>query len=230
VDDNDGADVRPGLAAVEAWLRTADALLCGLNHAFGNRLFSLAVMAPWGDGSASHAAELEGIVAETGRLSELLKLYHLLESSEFALAEATRVSDVVPGALALLAHHPTVRDLPCTVEGNVETPPVLLVPSALVQALLLLLCAAAAHASAGREAAGIHLSYGGDSDWVTIAVETRTSVPSGQAVEVPELPAVRWLLRGTDVTESAALTPEGRLRLELRVATLANLRSREHGG
>ena len=160
---------------------------------------------------------------EIAKLESLLRLYRLLERGEHEPVEAVNVADAVGDALALLAHHPTTRDLACTVTSIGETPPVLLVPSALVHAVLLLLCAATrvAGVAGEREPDGLNLSFGGTVDWVTIAVETRSMVPGGPALDVPELPAVRWILRDASVTESASRTPEGRVRLEMRLVALA---------
>lgn len=226
----DETAVGPAPASAEAsevWLRTANDFLCGLNHALSNRVSTLASVFLGGDTEGSDDDARERLDVETAKVDALLRLYRLLERSEGAPAEPARVDDAVSDALALLAYHPEVRFVACTASGEGDVPPVLLVPSALVHALLVLLCAAAERAGPG--AAGIQVHYSGTPEWVTIAVETRAPVPEGQTVEVEELRAVRWLLRSAAIVEAEARATDGGMRLELRLPTLANLRRRERG-
>lgn len=227
MNESGGHGTALGMAAFEAWLRTADAILCGLNHAFSNRVSALAVVPLIAGRAVRDVTGLERLATETGKLEDLLRLYRLMERGERAPAEPLQVADAVAEALALLAHHPTARDLTCSVAGVAETLPVLVVPSALVHALVLLLCAAADRLDGGAASGGLHLRYSGDPDWVTFVVETHSPVPQGRAVQVPELPVLAWLVRGASVSGSESRTPEGGVRLELRLATLPNVRKGE---
>lgn len=227
-----GTEQAPAAVAVEAWLRTADALLCGLNHALSNRTSGLAIVSLLRDGRPVNAAEVEELSAETAKLNDLLRVYRLLERHDAAQAEPIRVPDAISDALALFAHHPLVRDVACAVSGDADTPPVLLVPAALVHALVLLISAAAVRIDGGARAGGLHLSYAGDSEWVTIVVETQTpawALPEdGPDGRVPELTAIGWLTRGAAVRVAESRSANGALRLEMRLWTLARARTLQH--
>ncbi|MBA4070826.1 MAG: hypothetical protein C0497_03180 [Gemmatimonas sp.] len=232
MDEPLGTTPVPTVQAVEAWLRTADALLCGLNHALSNRVSGLAIISLLREGWQMNAAEVEELTAEMAKLDDLLRLYRLLERHDAAQAEPILVPDAVSDALALFAHHPLVREVTCTVSGDADTPPVLLVPSAFVHALALLISAAAVRIDGGTRAGGLHLSYAHDAALVSIVVETRTPAwalpeddPNGG---VPELAAIGWLTRGAAVSVAESRTSDGALRLEMRLRTLARARTLKH--
>lgn len=232
MDESPGTVPAQTVKAAESWLRTADALLCGLNHALSNRAAGLAIVSLLREGRQISAVEVEELTAETAKVDKLLRLYRLLERHDAAQVEPIRVPDAVSDALALFAHHPLVREVTCTVSGEADTPPVLLVPSAFVHALVLLVNAAAIRIDGGARAGGLHLSYAHDSAWVTIAVETRTpawALPEdGPDGSVPELAAIGWLTRGAAVSTAESRTSNGALRLEMRLRTLARARNLEH--
>jgi hypothetical protein len=215
-------------AAAEAWVRTADALLCGLNHALSNRISSLLVVSPERVERGLGAAEAARVGAELTKLEELLRLYRLLERSDLASAEPVRVPDAVADALALFSRHPALRDIECTVAGDADLPAVLLNPSVLVHAMAFLVCAVAARLDS-NESGALHVAYTGDLAWVTIAVETRSPIAEAETAGAPALDVVRWLLRGAPVTAAESRAPGGGLRLEFRLPTLASQRRQERG-
>jgi hypothetical protein len=223
-----------GATGAEAWLQTADGVLCGLNHALSNRIAAIgAVDAAVADGHdvghVSPAAVSPSIGRELERIDRLLRLYRLLESADGAPAEPARIADALPDAVRLFQHHLAVRDVPCAVESALDLSPVLLPPAALTQALLVLMCAAARRAANTSPNGGIVLRCGGDADWVVVAVETRGLAKVLNEAEPRELGAARWLLRHGAVTVDTAPTPGGGLRVSMRVETLATARRRERG-
>lgn len=224
--DEDGA-TRWRAQAAEAWQSTANAVLCGLNHTLSNRVSALAMVFHVEQGASLAATEINRLSTETTKLEELLYLYRLLARSDLATPEPICVADAVSDALALVARHPDAGDLAWTVVGDADTPPVLLIPSALVHALVFLLCAAAVSAAAHADAPDLRLTYSGDPDWVTIAVETRSSVAKDQFAQSLEAATVGFLLPGAVVTRLTSPTRDGDVRLEMRLRTLANQRRHE---
>ncbi|MHB1310425.1 MAG: hypothetical protein ACYC3L_00315 [Gemmatimonadaceae bacterium] len=227
MDHDEGGATQWRAEAIEAWARTANAVLCGLNHALSNRVSALVMVFHSDQGVSLAATEINRLSTETTKLEELLRLYRLLARSELATPEPIGVPDAVSDALSLVAHHPDVGDLAWTVTGDADTPPVLLIPSALVHALVHLLCTAAA--SADADAPALRLTYGGDPDWVTIAVETCSSAAKDQSAQSLEAATVGFLLPGAVVTRLNAPTREGGVQLEVRLPTLANQRRHERG-
>lgn len=223
--DDSHLDVEAELPAVEGWFAVADALLRGLNHALSNRLSSL-VMAT---DEAKTLGRMQSLVTDAERITELLRLYRLLEGSDAERVEAALIQDIVPDALILLSYHPALREVTCVVHGDPDTPPVLVSPSALTQALVLIIYAAARHLPHGFSGIGVALHFSGNADWVEFHAETVMPLAPGQKVEVPELPAIRRLLRG-GATGAASQGPGGQARLSLRLPTLESRRKREREG
>ena len=227
MEHDEGGVTRWRAEAVEAWASTANAVLCGLNHALSNRVSALVMVFHAEQGASLAASEISRLSTETAKLEELLRLYRLLARSDLATPEPICVADAVSDALALVARHPDAGDLAWTVAGDADTPPVLLIPSALVHALVFLLCAAAVNAAAAAEPPELRLTFGGDPDWVTIAVDTRSSAAQDQSAQALEAATVDFLLPGSVVTRLPSPTQAGGVRLEVRLPTLANQRRHE---
>lgn len=217
-----------GLAA-EAWNSLSGNVLRGLNHSFSNRLSSLgAVAAGLGseDGTQTMGQRVEG---EIDRMEELLRLYRLLPFVGSPAPEPSQVAEAVAAAVSLFEHHYGLRDVPCRVEGDPATPPVLYHSTAMVQTLLLLLSAAGRHLNPDDVSAGVVLRYSGDADAVEIIAET--SGPAAMQSEWPEeIHGVRWLARDAAGEVHVEKTPRGGVCVRLRVGSLAFLRRRERGG
>ncbi len=227
-------DTGTGVCGAETWLRTADGVLCGLNHALSNRIAAIGAIDPAPDGrDGSHAglsATAPAIGRELERIDGLLRLYRLMEAADEAPVEPARVADVLPDAVRLYQHHLSVRDVPCSVDSAIDVSPVLAPPGALTQALLVLMCAVARRASDRTAKGGIIVRCGGDADWVVVAVETRGAAKAtDDEAEPRELSAVRWLLRSSAVTAEWSATVGGGLRISMRIGALAAARRRERG-
>ena len=218
------------LCGAEAWLRTADGVLCGLNHALSNRIAALGAIDGVGDGIQGRVAVPPGMGREFERMDGLLRLYRLMEAADEARAEPTRIADALPDAVRLFQHHLAVRDVPCSVDSAMDVSPVLVPPGALTQALLALMCGAARRVRDRSAQGGIIVRCGGDADWAVVAVETRGAAKPVDEPEPRELAAVRWLLRRGLASADSAPAPGGALRLSMRVGTLANARRQERGG
>lgn len=215
-------------AVAQSWLETSDAVLRGLNHEFSNRL-SLSRLAP--QLSALIAAgepQLEKIAADAERsedLLRLLRLYRLMVFASGEQAEPLLLSDIVPDAVELFRHHTAFRDLEVRVNADDTIPPVLMGPSALTQAMLLLLCAAARQSSVPLGDIGsLVLDFSADANSVRVTVRGDGANVNGGA-DAPEFPALRHLVRGV---EGAVETFYGGAALS--VGTLLSLREREKRG
>ncbi len=202
-------------------------VLRGLNHAFSNRLSSLGAVGA-GLGAPEDGPVGAQVDAEAERLERLLRLYRLLPFAS-GVPEPAQVTCAADDALALFQYHLAFRDVPCEVDGDPTTPPVLLNPATLMQAVLLLLCAAARHLGEETMPEGIRLRYEGNADAVELVAETN-AVASLGGDEPPELRALRWIARDAAVEAAVAVTPRGTVRATLRLGTLAFLRRRERGG
>ena len=217
-----------GLAA-GAWNSLSGNVLRGLNHSFSNRLTSLGAVAA-GLGSEDSTQTLgQRVEGEIDRMEELLRLYRVLPFVGSHAAEPSQLSEAVSAAVALFEHHYGLRDVPCRVEGDPATPPVLYHSTAMVQTLLLLLSAAGRHLNPEEASAGVVLRYAGDADMVNITAET--AGPAAMLAEWPEeIHGVRWLARDAASDVQVEPTPHGGVRVRLRVGSLAFLRRRERAG
>jgi hypothetical protein len=179
-----------------------------------------------GDNARSTVA-LDGIIAgEAVELDRLLNLYRLLPFGAYPSPEAIRITDVVADAVAFAANLADSGQGSHVVEDDPDTPPVLMDPTALTQAVVLLLVAAARHQSVGPDARALELRVAGTPDWVTVSAEaTHPITPHG--VDVPaELVAAQWLIRDAEGSVSLVRGGLGGVRAEMRLATLARMRAR----
>ncbi|MFI5309631.1 MAG: hypothetical protein ACHQQ3_00240 [Gemmatimonadales bacterium] len=218
-----------GERAEIAWIRASDSILRGLNHAFSNQLSLIRLLSQFVREGEVVDAELAGIAAEAAHLDVLLGHYRLLPFAAEGAPEPIRVLDVTNDALALFRYREDARDRACTVEGDPDTSPVLLNPAALTQAVTLLLCAAARMAGQGSGADALVLRYGGDAEWVRVAVEVRAPTPPALSGDPPEIAAVRWLIRDAEGSTEVAKTPSGGSSVGIRIGTLRRLRQRAPG-
>jgi signal transduction histidine kinase len=206
-------------------------VLRGLNHEFSNLLTALGGVSLGSDGEDGDDGADGGpsrLDQEIERLDGLLRLYRLLPFAARAGGEPVLVADIIPDAVQLLKHHLELRDVPCEVEGVADLLPVVVHPTALTQAVLLCLCAAARSLPAADASAGIRVRCGGDTEWAHVVAET--TVPTDGAVsdsEPAEFVALRWLLRGAEGTATLTRGGEGVVRASIRVATLIRTRAVE---
>ena len=215
-------------AAAEAWLHTMNPVLRGLNHEFSNLLTALGGVSLGPDGEDADDAGRSRLDEEIERLDGLLRLYRLLPFAARAGGEPVLLADIIPDAVLLLKHHLELRDVPCDVEGVADLLPVVVHPTALTQAVLLCLCAAARKLPASNASAGIRVRCGGDKEWAHVVAET--TAPTDDAVEEgepAEFVALRWLLRGAEGTSTLSRGDDGVVKASIRVATLIRTRAGE---
>jgi nitrogen-specific signal transduction histidine kinase len=209
--------------AALSWLATSDAVLRGLNHEFSNRL-SLARLAPQLAAMIAAGEQQMRALAEdvdgAEEMFRLLRLYRLLVFETSDPAEPALVTDALADAIALFKHHVEFRDLEVQVGEAGSLPPVLMNPSALVQSVLLLLCAAArCMAVRPGEPAKIAVRFSADADAVHVTAASADAAGSKDSAEPPEFPALRYLVRdalGTVTANGGTVT--------LSLGTLVRLR------
>ncbi len=157
---------RPGAAAPAAPAARAaarDAVLRGLVHALSNRVGTVVAVASMLDPEAPAAGAAATILREEGgRLETLLEEFRRFAGEPGELAEPLYLPELVALAVALHAHHPTLRDVPCEVVGVEALPPALGAPSAVVDALLVALGAAKEGAGEGGRAVRVVGAADGD--------------------------------------------------------------------
>ena len=185
----------PGaLAASYAWTRLSAGVLLGVTHVLGNRLHSLgflsSVPAPGEalDAESSKQAEHEIDVCDglTMRYRQLVLCGH--ETPVPAL-----MLDSLTEALALRALHADSRgDVAVNVNGH--SPAVLVAPTALTQALLLVMVAMTCHEAARADEVPM-VDIEGTADSCTVRMCAAGGVPDGDVALAMD--AAAWLLRGT---------------------------------
>lgn len=196
-------------AAAAQWAELNDALLAGLVHMLNNRVTALSVcaeLAVMGDEEMISGGVL---TTEVQRLQRASAMIGLLPSRPRE-PEALELQSVLEEAIALHAHHPRTRLVPCDVVTDAAMQPVRAPRWALLRLMLLLVDAAkdAAAESAGK--AVIHLT----SDERTANVRVTAASDGGPyAAAMAELCA-------------AQLTRDGD-ELVLAMPTLRLLRQRE---
>src|SRR5687767_10315866 len=96
-----------------AWSAMTDALLQGLAHAFGNRVFALAaVRDALGEEPGVDAELLSALGDEIGRLRSSLGALRLL-APDHRPAEAIHLLQLLDEVDVLQSFHPDLRDTPC---------------------------------------------------------------------------------------------------------------------
>lgn len=216
----------------DQWLRVSEKVLKGLNHQLTNRVASLeAVVGILQDGDPVEPEAVAALAREVARLSHLLQLYRCMPAEPFAGAEPVRLQDIVPHVLELHGHHSDLRGVSVDVDGDADTLPVLVRPSALLRCLLVVLEAGAGSTLRAGSVGPLVLRYTGDGSWVRVLLEAPQ--PEGQAIFTGEgslVHAVRTTLAHAfaEVGVGSVNTAEGeRIRYELRLPTLPEARRRE---
>lgn len=217
----------------DQWLRVSEKVLSGLNHELTNRCAALDSLV----GVLATEAELDKTMAdalqdEVVRLIELLKLYRMLPAEVYPQAQAMRLQDTMPHVLRLHMHHTDLKGVSVAMEGDPQTDPVLVRPSALMRSLLVLLESGAGNAARSGRKVPLTLGYGPDgTKFVRIALEAAT--PAGQMIFTGAgslVHAVRNALAHAHGTIDATIVDgqEGPLlRYVLRLPTLTEARRLE---
>jgi hypothetical protein len=213
-----------------------DGILRGVAHALSNRVAALSGVAglvDFGDLPPDRLSRALG--SEVSQLGQLVELLRLLPSDTRPRGEAIELKTLLPAVVALHALHADLRDVPCTIQHDRDAHPVHVSRSTFVHAVLVLIDAAKRDVL--RDRGGVSLTYGGDSAWVTVAVESLAGAappaPGGSAGTDLDL---RRLLSAAVAELDPSLTvdiqrrgqgPGSGLRLELRLPTLLEVRRRE---
>jgi nitrogen-specific signal transduction histidine kinase len=137
LDATDGEAGLPPAAALALLAAERDAVLRGLVHALSNRIGIVGAVAGMLEPDAPAAGVAVGMLrAESDRLSELLDEFRLFAGEPVSAPEPVHLPDLVASVLALHAHHPTLRDVPCAAHALQELPPAMADPDAVRGALL----------------------------------------------------------------------------------------------
>ena len=148
-------DTIPAAAAAQ-WAELSDALLAGLVHMLNNRVTALSVcaeLAALGDDEMIAGGVL---TTEMQRLQHASALLGLLPSRPVP-PEALELRPLLDDAIALHAHHPRTRLVPCDVQVEGGMQPVRAPRWALLRLMLVLVDAAKSAASDGSRAAALRL-------------------------------------------------------------------------
>lgn len=199
-------------AGAARWLSVHDDLLRGLTHALSNRIGTISAMAYV---IAMQPANLEasaaGLREESERLNVLLQLLRALPRRADAVAEPIVPTDATTQALALLSHHPEIRDVTTTVAIDGDLQPAYAEPGILVMAITLAL--GAAHRAAGLNGhVAVRIASTTESVQFT-AHGSRAGGATGVADgdTAMDVDAINWLLRpyaghGHTLTDGAGAT------------------------
>ncbi len=232
-DDSQVESPTPSRVWGDQWLRVSEKVLTGLNHQLTNRSAALHSLV----GVLATEPELDkGMLAalqdEVVRLLDLLKLYRMLPAEFSPHAQAMRLQDTMPDVLRLHMHHADLKGVTVALDGDPDTDPVLVRPSALMRSLLVLLESGAGNAARSGRKSPLTLGYGPDgASFVRIALEAAT--PSGQMVFTGAgslVHAVRNALAHANATIDATIVDgkDGpRLRYVLKFPTLTEARQLE---
>lgn len=159
----------PASSALSEWVTLSEALTRGLVHAFNNRFTALsayAELAAMGDEEFAPAHILP---------AELLRLQSLNHQLRLLVIDATTPESMEPGsvlddAVALLAHHPRARTLPCEIVRTASLPPVRAPRWALLRLLMVMIEEArrSAETDGGDH---VTLRIGADGDALLVAID-----------------------------------------------------------
>lgn len=182
----------PGAAALSARAAARDAVLRGLVHALSNRVGTVGAVASVLDPAAPVAGAPAAMLQdEAGRLEQLLEEFRRFAGEPAGGPEPLHLPDLLALAVALHAHHPGLRDVPCALVGGDALPPAYAEPHAVLDALLVALDAAKGAAGAG----GVRLTGDADADRVRVRVAPAdVAGAAGGASAAPGV--VAWSLPG----------------------------------
>jgi hypothetical protein len=152
----------PEWADVLLWLETIDAIIRGMGHALNNRALALGATLESLDprkpiGGPTSAA----LSRESERLADQLRQFRILPFDVNREPIALLLHDVLSAALQLHRSHTSVGEVPCYLEGQLDTPPVLAAESALIHATLVLLTALKGFAAPNGV---VRIAYSGTAD------------------------------------------------------------------
>jgi hypothetical protein len=217
----------------DQWLRVSEKVLTGLNHQLTNRTAALdSLMGVIATEPETDKAMIAALQDEVARLIELLKLYRMLPAELSASAQAMRLQDTMPQVLRLHMHHADLKGVTVALDGDPDTDPLLVRPSALMRSLLVLLESGAGNASRSGRRAPLTLGYGMDGDAI-VRITIEAAAPAGQMVFTGTgslVHAVRSALAHAHGSIDAIIVdgPEGPLlRYVLRFPTLTEARRME---
>lgn len=234
-DDTQVESPTPSRVWGDQWLRVSEKVLTGLNHQLTNRSAALDSLV----GVIASEPELDKVMVsalqdEVVRLIELLGLYRMLPAEASPNAQAMRLQDIMPQVLRLHMHHADLKGVTVALNGDPDTDPVLVRPSALMRSLLVLLESGAGNAARSGRKTPLSLGYANDGN-VYVRITLEASAPVGHMVFTGPnslVHAVRAALAHAYGTIDATIVdgPEGpMLRYVLRFPTLTEARRLEDG-
>jgi len=232
-DDTQVESPTPSRVWGDQWLRVSEKVLTGLNHQLTNRSAALdSLVGVIASEPELDKAMMSALKDEVVRLIELLGLYRMLPAEPSPNAQAMRLQDTMPLVLRLHMHHADLKGVTVALNGDPDTDPVLIRPSALLRSLLVLLESGAGNAARSGRRAPLALGYANDgTSHVSITLEAPT--PAGQMVFTGPgslVHAVRAALAHAHATIDAAIVDgqEGpMLRYVLRFPMLTEARRLE---
>ncbi|MGH7712538.1 MAG: hypothetical protein ACREOG_14705 [Gemmatimonadaceae bacterium] len=211
----------------------SEKVLTGLNHQLTNRTAALdSLIGVMATEPEPDKVLMSALQDEIVRLIELLKLYRLLPAELSSGAQAMRLQDAMPQVLRLHMHHADLKGITVALDGDPDTDPVLVRPSALLRSLLVLLESGAGNAQRSGRKTPLTLGYGPEND-LCVRITIEGAAPPGQMVFTGPgslVHAVRNALAHAHGTIDAAIVDgkEGALlRYELRFPTLTEARRLE---
>lgn len=232
-DDTQAESPTPSRLWGDQWLRVSEKVLTGLNHQLTNRSAALdSLIGVIASEPEPDKAMVSALQDEVVRLIDLLKLYRMLPAEPSPNPQAMRLQDTMPHVLRLHMHHADLKGVTVALDGEPDTDPVLIRPSALLRSLLVLLESGAGNAARSGRRAPLTLGYANDGNsFVRIIVEA--SAPTGHMVFTGPgslVHAVRTALAHAHGTIDASIVDgaEGPLlRYVLRFPTLTEARRLE---
>lgn len=215
----------------DQWLRVSEKVLSGLNHQLTNR--STAIDSLVGVMAADPELDrtmLAALQEESVRLIELLKLYRMLPAEPSPEPQAMRLQDTMPQVLLLHMHHADLKGITVALDGDAETDPVLVRPSALMRSLLVLLESGAGNAARSGRRSPLTLGYGPEGS-TAVRITLEAAAPVGQMVYTGEgslVHAVRSALAHAHGTIDATIVDGAEGPLLRYVLTLPTLNKARH--
>lgn len=207
----------------QAWSAMSDALLHGLAHAFGNRVFALgAVHDALGEEPGVDQELLRALGDEIGRLQGCLAALRLL-AQDHRPAEPVHLLQLLDEVDALLGYHHGLRDAPCAREVAGEIPAVLARRGPLARLLMLVVGGARRAAAAAGSSAVVRCSAAEEAIRLEVSP---TGAPTAEAEREVEAMAraAAWLAPQLDGVLVLTGSGEG---WTLTLPTLAAARRRE---
>jgi len=175
---------QPAWADVLAWLATTDAIIHGLGHALNNRALAISSTIDAMDAAQPLGAELAAaLTGEIQRLTGLLRALRSVPVHAAALPLPVLLKDVAATAIELHRHHASLGDVPVTLTGSDEAPPVLVVEPLFVHAMLVTLTSLKRFAGPGG---AVRVTYGGTAEEAQLTMAAwrgPSGAPDGAALD-----------------------------------------------